>query len=75
MSDENNDIDLELETAYENCEKIREAIRDYHHSLDLREHGGVAAGNALHKIEQILEMPWVQGAEQARRAEKIRTGK
>lgn len=54
---------------------ICEVMRDYHNSLDLREHGGVAAANALHKIEQLLEMPWQQGAEQARRAEKIRSGK
>jgi len=54
---------------------ITEAIRDYHHALDLRESGAAAAWHAIAKIEQILEMPWEQGAEQARRAEKIRSGK
>jgi hypothetical protein len=66
---------MKVADTSDELEFIREAIRDYHNSLDLREHGGVAASNALHKIEQILEMPWEQGAEQARRAEKIRAGK
>lgn len=43
------------------------AVRDYHLALDLRQHGGVAAGKAIAEIERALAMPWVQGAEQARR--------
>ena len=55
--------------------QIEAAIRDFHHALDLREDGGSAGWRALQRIEEILEMPWQQGAEQARRAEKIRAGK
>lgn len=41
-------------------EKVGEAIREYHDALDRREHGGVAQDKAIHKIEMILEMPWMQ---------------
>lgn len=56
-------------------EFIREAIRDLHRSLDLREHSISAAWTALHRIEKILDMPWKDGAEQTARAEKIKAGK
>ena len=55
--------------------EVKEAIRDHHQSLDLRENGGDSAWRTIKRIEQILDMPWVQGAEQARRAEKIKVGK
>lgn len=43
------------------------AIRDYHFSLDSREHGGVAADKAIKAIETALNLPWRQGEELARR--------
>ena len=49
---------------------IRQAIADYHLALDNREHGGVAADNALASIENALNLRWVQGAEKAKRENK-----
>lgn len=43
-------------------EAVRAAIGDYYHALDKREHGGVAAGQALDKIQAALGMRWEQGA-------------
>lgn len=40
---------------------VRAAVTAYHLALDQREHGGVAAGQALGAIEQALGTPWVQG--------------
>ena len=68
-------IDKDKFTAQLALDGITAAIQDLHNSLDLREHGDVAAWNAIHKIEEVLGMPWAQGAEQARRAEKIKAGK
>ena len=68
--------DSDLNEALATVNEIRAAIHDLHLSLDLRENGHVAAWNAIHKIERILDIPqWEAGAEQARRAEKIRSGK
>ena len=61
--------------AHDIVADIRDAIRDHHQALDLRENGGDSAWRTIKRIEQILEMPWTQGAEQARRAEKIKVGK
>lgn len=47
---------------------IRQAIADYHYALDTRQNGSVAAGNALARVCQALDMHWEQGAEAARRA-------
>lgn len=41
---------------------VRSAIGDYHHALDKRAHGGVAAYHAIQAIESALALPWVQGA-------------
>jgi len=49
--------------------QIEEVIRDFHLALDLREHGGTAGWRALEKIQQIVDMPWVQGAEELKRRE------
>lgn len=49
-------------------EQIAEAIRDYHHALDLRKHGGLAESVAFNSICQTMGMPWNQGEEAARRA-------
>lgn len=43
-------------------DEVRAAIGDYYHALDTRQHGGVAAGQALDKIQMALGMNWVQGA-------------
>ena len=50
--------------------EIVSAIRDYHDALDKREHGGNAAYLALTQIQNILDMPWVQGTERKQREEK-----
>lgn len=49
-------------------ESVRQAIADYHCNLDNRLHGVVAQDRALNRIMQVLDMPWQQGAEKARRA-------
>lgn len=41
--------------------QIEEALKDYHRALDRREHGGVAQDKMVHKVEEILAMPWFQG--------------
>lgn len=41
---------------------LKEAILEYHHALDIRQHGGVAQAKCIHKIQDILGMPWKQGA-------------
>ena len=46
----------------EPLDAIKRAISDYHHALDTREHGGVAADRALRTIMETLGMPWVQNA-------------
>jgi hypothetical protein len=53
--------------TYNHIPRIKEAIRDYHYALDCREHGTVAAQNAINRIMNILEMPWLQGEEKKRR--------
>lgn len=47
---------------------IEQALRDYHFALDSRQHGGVAADQALNTIAQTMGMHWKQGEEAARRA-------
>lgn len=47
--------------------QVEAAVRDYHLALDNHEHADVAANAALHKIREILNLPWVQGQEKARR--------
>lgn len=42
--------------------KIREVILEYYRALDQHKHGGIAAHNALDKIQEILGMSWEQGA-------------
>lgn len=46
---------------------IRQAISDYHYALDTRQHEGMAIDRALEAIKTSLAMPWVPGAEKARR--------
>ena len=40
--------------------RIRAAIQEYYAALNAREHGGVAQGNALQKIERLLGLSWKQ---------------
>ena len=47
---------------------IRQAIRDYHFALDTRQHGGLAANQALKAIQAALGSHWVEGQELAARA-------
>ena len=43
--------------------KIETAIRDYHYSLDIREHGGLAQTKSFIKICEELGLYWQQGKE------------
>lgn len=74
--DHNNDRDREISLAHisdvigdhalpiegRQLAAVRAAIGDYYHALDTRQHGGLAAGQALDKIQAALGMSWVQGA-------------
>lgn len=40
----------------------RAALRAYHHALDTRQHGGVAANALVAALERALDAPWKQGA-------------
>ncbi len=42
--------------------RIQHAITEYHHALDVRQHGGVAADKLTSTIQEIMGMPWIQGA-------------
>lgn len=48
--------------------QVRQAIRDYHFALDTRQHGGLAANQALEAIQAALGFHWVAGQEFAARA-------
>lgn len=41
---------------------IKQAIHTYHHALDTRQDGTLAAAHCVHAIEAALGQPWVQGA-------------
>lgn len=41
--------------------EIEKTIRRYHLALDRHEHGGIAAANALDKIQDLLGMHWERG--------------
>jgi hypothetical protein len=49
-------------TTETQLEGIKEALTEYHHALDTREHGGLAADHFVRVVQKILNMPWVQGA-------------
>ena len=42
--------------------RIQQAITDYHHALDTRQHAGAAANKLTDAIQEIAGMPWIQGA-------------
>ncbi len=56
-----------LGIALGTLEAVRNVISDYHHALDKRQHGDIAAFKALDRIQTILGKPWVQGEELERR--------
>ncbi|MFR9719886.1 hypothetical protein ACL00X_11070 [Aeromonas diversa] len=41
---------------------VTAAVTRYHLALDRREHGGVAASKLVNEVQDILGMPWIQGA-------------
>lgn len=43
-------------------EAVTAALWDYHHALDTRQHGGVAADKMVKAVEAALGKPWKQGA-------------
>lgn len=57
-----------LATGTSLINSVHQVIRDYHFALDTRQHGGVAADQALRAIEAALGTRWVQGHELAARA-------
>jgi hypothetical protein len=57
------------------AERIATALRDYHYALDMRQHGGVAANQALVAIQQAMELPWIMGKEKTKRATPKNTDK
>jgi len=61
-------LDAPVATPDPRITAIEQSILDYHYALDTRQHGGVAAANALDAICTAMSLPWIQGAEFARRA-------
>ena len=61
-------IDITEVTA-DRLAKIEVVVRNLHHALDLRQHGDGAAWRAIKQIEEILGLPYDQGAEEKRRRE------
>lgn len=42
--------------------QLYDALHAYHHALDTRQDGGVAANDLVKAVEAILGLPWTQGA-------------
>lgn len=42
--------------------KVRKALHQYHHALDMRKNGDVAADECVKALERALSRPWVRGA-------------
>lgn len=51
--------------AADALDAVRKAVRDYHHALDVRLHGGVAAAKALDAVQAALGMEWSQAVHAA----------
>lgn len=62
------------QSAVQEMNAIKQAIREYHFALNSRMHGGVAAGNAIRSIEAALGMDWKQGKEAETQAAKAQQG-
>ncbi|MFM5187386.1 hypothetical protein [Aeromonas caviae] len=52
----------ELGTVLSALNGVTAAVTRYHLALDQREHGSVAASQLVDEVQNILGMPWIQGA-------------
>lgn len=50
----------ELHSLRLTANRIQQAITEYHHCLDTRQHGGIAANKLTESIQEIMGMPWIQ---------------
>jgi len=66
-------VDAEVARLDPRVSRLYDALRDYHHALDTRQHGGVAADQLVKAVETILGIPWTQGA--TLEAERTENGK
>lgn len=55
-------VELLLKNEDSRVSRLYGALWDYHHSLDMREHEGVASNKLVRAIEGILGVRWEQGA-------------
>lgn len=62
-------------TDKELLEAVRNEIRNVHYGLDVRSAGASLAWAAVDGIQKALDMPWVQGAELARRQHEVPAAK
>jgi len=53
-------------------EAVTAALWDYHHALDTRQHGDVAADKMVKAVEAALGKPWKQGATLKKPSAKLR---
>lgn len=51
--------DVFMREQYRKLIEVQQAMRVYHSALTQRMHGGVAAGEAIRKIEDVLEINWL----------------
>lgn len=59
IEDDDDPVKLEL---------VRDALRSFHFSIDMRHNSGMSALHLVKQLETLLEMPYEQGAELARRS-------
>ncbi len=52
-------FDLNGAITVEN-EAVKAALSNYHHALDTRKHGGVAAQNMIWAVEAAFGKPWIR---------------
>lgn len=52
----------ELKMAIRTLDGLVAAVTRYHLALDRCEHGGVAASKLVDDVQDMLDMPWIQGA-------------
>ncbi len=50
------------QAALDRIARLEAAVTAYHLSLDRREHGGIAGNRLVDAVQNILGMPWNQGA-------------
>jgi len=44
------------------AKRIQQAVTEYHYALGMRQPGGIAANKLTYSIQEIMGMPWIQGA-------------